>query len=31
MAHGGEYARMFTIQAERFRRGFDDRVEEDAL
>ncbi|GIF01693.1 ABC transporter ATP-binding protein [Paractinoplanes rishiriensis] len=31
MAGGGEYARMFTIQAERFRRGFDDRVEEDEL
>jgi ABC-type multidrug transport system fused ATPase/permease subunit len=31
MAHGGEYARMFTIQAERFQRGYDDRAEETAL
>jgi ABC-type multidrug transport system fused ATPase/permease subunit len=31
MAHGGEYARMFTIQAERFKRGYEDRVEEDEL
>jgi ABC-type multidrug transport system fused ATPase/permease subunit len=28
VALGGEYARMFDIQAERFRRGFDDRIEE---
>jgi ABC-type multidrug transport system fused ATPase/permease subunit len=31
MALGGEYARMFEIQAERFRRGYDDRIEEDEL
>ncbi len=30
MATGGGYARMFTIQAERFRRGYDDRIEEGA-
>jgi ABC-type multidrug transport system fused ATPase/permease subunit len=29
MARDGGYARMFTIQAERFRRGYDDRIEED--
>jgi ATP-binding cassette subfamily B protein len=29
MAYGGEYARMFTIQAERFQRGFEDRVEDE--
>ena len=29
LAQGGQYARMFSIQAERFRRGYDDRVEED--
>jgi ATP-binding cassette subfamily B protein len=28
VALGGVYARMFDIQAERFRRGFDDRIEE---
>jgi ATP-binding cassette subfamily B protein len=28
VALGGTYARMFDIQAERFRRGFDDRIEE---
>ena len=28
VALGGAYARMFDIQAERFRRGFDDRIEE---
>jgi hypothetical protein len=28
MAVGGGYARLFTIQAERFRRGYDDREEE---
>jgi ABC-type multidrug transport system fused ATPase/permease subunit len=31
MVRGGGYAQMFTIQAERFNRGFDDRVEEDEL
>lgn len=31
MARGGGYAAMFTIQAERFRRGFDDRIEEGEL
>jgi ATP-binding cassette subfamily B protein len=31
MALGGGYAEMFTIQAERFIRGYDDRIEEDAL
>ncbi|NUT39315.1 MAG: ABC transporter ATP-binding protein [Thermoactinospora sp.] len=31
MALGGEYARMYTIQAERFTRGFDDRLEEGEL
>jgi ATP-binding cassette subfamily B protein len=31
MALGGGYARMFTIQAERFTRGYDDRIEEDEL
>ena len=31
MAAGGEYARMFTIQADRFSRGYDDRVEEGEL
>jgi ATP-binding cassette subfamily B protein len=29
MARGGQYARMFSIQAERFRRGYEDRIEED--
>jgi ABC-type transport system involved in cytochrome bd biosynthesis fused ATPase/permease subunit len=28
MAQGGGYARLFTIQAERFRSGYDDRIEE---
>jgi ABC-type multidrug transport system fused ATPase/permease subunit len=28
MARGGPYAEMFTIQAERFRRGFEDRYDE---
>ncbi len=28
MALGGRYAAMFAIQAERFNRGFDDRIEE---
>ncbi|MCP2321680.1 ATP-binding cassette subfamily B protein [Hamadaea flava] len=28
IAHGGAYAEMFALQAERFRRGFDDRLEE---
>ncbi|MFI6348025.1 ABC transporter ATP-binding protein [Streptomyces sp. NPDC050560] len=28
IAHGGQYARLFDIQAERFRRGYDDRAEE---
>jgi ABC-type multidrug transport system fused ATPase/permease subunit len=31
MALGGRYAEMFTIQAERFQSGFDDRVEEGEL
>jgi ABC-type multidrug transport system fused ATPase/permease subunit len=31
MALDGDYARMFTIQADRFRRGYDDRVEEAEL
>ena len=31
MAHGGAYAAMFTIQAQRFRRGYDDRLEEGAV
>jgi ATP-binding cassette subfamily B protein len=31
MALGGAYAEMFSIQAERFTRGFDDRIEEDEL
>lgn len=29
MEQGGRYAGMFNIQAERFRRGYDDRIEED--
>ena len=29
MARGGEYAAMFTIQADRFRRGYDDRIDEE--
>jgi ABC-type multidrug transport system fused ATPase/permease subunit len=29
MALGGGYARMFTTQAERFRRGYDDRIDEE--
>ena len=28
MANGGRYAEMFTIQADRFREGYDDRLEE---
>jgi ABC-type multidrug transport system fused ATPase/permease subunit len=28
MAGGGEYAAMFTIQADRFSRGYDDRIDE---
>lgn len=31
MAAGGEYAKMFTIQAERFARGYQDRIEEGDL
>jgi ABC-type multidrug transport system fused ATPase/permease subunit len=31
MALGGGYAEMFAIQAERFRRGYDDRLEEGDL
>ncbi|MEJ3745677.1 ATP-binding cassette domain-containing protein [Actinomycetes bacterium KLBMP 9797] len=31
MARGGGYAEMFAIQAERFRRGYDDRIEEGEL
>ena len=31
MALRGGYARMFTIQADRFRRGFEDRIDEDVL
>nr|WP_197289704.1 ATP-binding cassette domain-containing protein [Saccharothrix sp. NRRL B-16348] len=31
MALGGGYAELFEIQADRFKRGFDDRVEEDEL
>lgn len=31
MALGGAYAEMFAIQAERFRRGHDDRIEEGEL
>jgi ABC-type multidrug transport system fused ATPase/permease subunit len=30
VALGGRYAAMFTIQAERFRQGFDDRTEEES-
>ncbi|HEX6683456.1 MAG TPA: ATP-binding cassette domain-containing protein [Candidatus Limnocylindrales bacterium] len=30
-ALGGDYARMFAIQADRFRRGYDDRIEEGDL
>jgi ATP-binding cassette subfamily B protein len=29
LAQHGRYAEMFNIQAERFRRGYDDRIEED--
>jgi ATP-binding cassette subfamily B protein len=29
--HGGRYAEMFAVQAERFRRGYDDRIEEGEL
>jgi ATP-binding cassette subfamily B protein len=28
IARGGAYAEMFAIQAERFQRGYDDRIEE---
>lgn len=31
MALGGDYAELFEIQADRFKRGFDDRVEEGEL
>jgi ABC-type multidrug transport system fused ATPase/permease subunit len=31
MALAGGYARMFTIQADRFRRGFDDRIDDDRI
>jgi ATP-binding cassette subfamily B protein len=31
MSRGGDYAAMFAIQAERFQRGYDDRVEEGDL
>ncbi|HEX8345984.1 MAG TPA: ABC transporter ATP-binding protein [Actinoplanes sp.] len=31
MASGGRYAEMFTVQADRFNRGYDDRIEEDEL
>jgi ATP-binding cassette subfamily B protein len=31
MAAGGTYAAMFTVQARRFRSGFDDRIEEGEL
>ena len=31
MAAGGRYAEMFRIQAERFTRGYDDRIEEGEL
>jgi len=31
MALGGAYAQMFALQAERFRRGFDDRLDEGDL
>ena len=31
MATGGRYAAMFTIQAQRFSRGYDDRIEEGEL
>jgi ATP-binding cassette subfamily B protein len=31
MARAGRYAELFTIQAERFQRGFDDRIEEGEL
>ena len=31
MALGGGYATMFAIQADRFRQGYDDRLEEDEL
>jgi ATP-binding cassette subfamily B protein len=29
MARSGEYAAMFTIQADRFKRGYDDRIDEE--
>jgi ATP-binding cassette subfamily B protein len=31
MAQRGRYAEMFTIQADRFNRGYDDRIEENEL
>ncbi|MBZ6282981.1 ABC transporter ATP-binding protein [Streptomyces olivaceus] len=31
LAAGGRYAEMFAIQADRFNRGYDDRIEEDEL
>ena len=31
LARGGEYARMFAIQAERFQAGYDDHIEEGEL
>ncbi|OSZ58498.1 hypothetical protein OQI_21400 [Streptomyces pharetrae CZA14] len=31
VAAGGRYAEMFAIQADRFNRGYDDRIEEDEL
>ncbi|NUT46675.1 MAG: ATP-binding cassette domain-containing protein [Saccharothrix sp.] len=31
MALGGDYAELFEIQADRFKRGFDDRIEEGEL
>jgi ATP-binding cassette subfamily B protein len=31
MAAGGDYAAMFTVQAQRFRRGFEDRMDEGEL
>lgn len=30
MARGGAYAAMFTVQADRFNRGYDDRIDEEA-
>jgi ATP-binding cassette subfamily B protein len=31
MSAGGQYAKMFAIQADRFNRGYDDRTEEGEL